>query len=320
MPSAASLSPCADLLSRVLLRDNVLGYTMQAAFTHSGQPGKMEETAIVQGGFLAAALNDAGTTWAHLADSSKEKEHEKGRASPSLLTVKVLESKVSYLLPVRIGALTCEVVVRRLGGSIGYVEVVAVQQGKTLATASLTLMLTRKPFANVNKHQLQPLRPQLAPRAFTQESQKLLTSGVLTSGEQQSGPSQLGEFFGSTHQALDLHQGTLWSEMAISQSSCDENGHVQSGFVSAMLDNAMAMLFLLFRRWEGVSAPTIEMSTKIYSPVEPPPTKTQLVTRIVHISNQVAFLEAELFQDDQLKAKSDSAIIMTYAARSYPRL
>ena len=74
----------------------------------------MQKTAVVQGGFLAACIVDAAVA-AVLAEDGSLTE----------AAVRVVECKVTYLLPGRIGALECAVSIRRLGGRVGFAEVYA---------------------------------------------------------------------------------------------------------------------------------------------------------------------------------------------------
>ena len=65
--------------------------------------------------------------------------------------------------------------------------------------------------------------------------------------------SELNIFFGATHRAINLDTGMLWSSFEVSKQSLDEDGYVQSGFVSAMLDNGMATMIMAKRRWSNMN-------------------------------------------------------------------
>jgi acyl-coenzyme A thioesterase PaaI-like protein len=160
-------SRCATLLGKHILNEQdpiQYGYTMREGFTHSGHPAKMETTAIVQGGFLAASLVDAATSAARLV------------GGPSLQNLSVLESKLTYLLPARIGRLVCKVKIQRLGGRVGSVEVMAYQHEKLLATASLTLILSRGGREPVSpQYGLASVSPVPWPRAMPDNATNLIS-------------------------------------------------------------------------------------------------------------------------------------------------
>ena len=229
---------------------------------------------------------------------------------------------MTYLLPVRIGLVTCNVTIRRLGGRVGYCEVTLHQdtagsnKAACLATASLTLLLARgkshEVGAPVNGYKLQPPPPPLpiadAAARMTAEDRAVLAQGA-------SGMSTpLATFFNYDHVAIDLTRGILWTTYAISPDAVDDNGNVQAGFVNAMLDSGMAYLFMAFRRWTNFFAPTIEMEVHYFADVLPASAQqtTTVVTRFVHISDKFAYLEAELYQDDGvLRVKGESTILVT---------
>ena len=264
----------------------------------------MQSTAIVQGGFLAACQIDAATQAIHHS-----------QADP-LHSVTVMESKVTYLLPARIGVLLCVVVLRRVGGRVGFVEVLAYQQEKLLVTLSTTLILERKkPFAHTNATSLTSI-PQLPhPRANTEEATALLSLSRMqkkSASKESKENFNLATFFNSHHHAFDLMSGTLWSEMVISNQAMDEEGYIQAGFVSAMVDNCMATAFMGFRRWQVMYAPTLELQTHYFHKIKGS-CKAEFVTRIVHMDNQFGYLEVELFQNGILMAKGESTLLMTYS-------
>ena len=296
-------SPCSTLLNRQRIAPNQYTYQMLPSFTHSGSFHNMQATAVVQGGFLAASQIDAAIQAIH--ESQTDPLHN----------VTLLESKITYLLPARIGVLLCKVILRRVGGRVGFVEVFAYQQEKLLVTCSATIILERnKAFTNVNQTPLTSILQLPYPRATSQEATTLLSLSQMqkpkTTIEISKQESNLATFFNSHHHAFDLMSGTLWSEMNISKQAMNENGYVQAGFVSAMLDNCMATAFMGFRRWKVMYAPTLELQTHYFHRVKKG--RAEFVTRIIHMDNQFGYLEVELFQNGILMAKGESTLLMTY--------
>ena len=298
-------TPCETLLGKRSITNTEFTYVMLPSFTHSGQTHNMQTTAVVQGGFLCACLLDSARS-ALVASQSK--------SSRQFSQVLVMESKVSYLVPVRIGSLTCKVTLQRIGGSVSYVDVTAHQNDALVGTCSVTCLLSRKGniFSKINPHSLTPPQPPPPPTSMTPESARVLTTGLMGHRPTAKVPNTLGTFFNSDHYALDIERGILWSTMNIAKDAMDDNGRVQAGFVTAMLDNCMAMLFMAFRRWTSFNAPTLEMQTHYFHPVEAT-SPCHFVTRIIFLSNRVGYLEVALRQEKLLCAKGKSTLLMKYA-------
>ena len=293
------LSPCAKLLGREHITttndDESIKYKYQMLneFTHSGIEGNMKNTAIVQGGYVAAALEDAAMNG--LAENN------------TFLNAKVYEAKVTYLLPARPISLICEVILRRIGGTVGYVEVLAMQKNNTIATASFTITIKRKETTNVNQFTLNSIKPLPLPRS--RNTTDVLQ--VMKDNENRGTNTLLRDFLGTNMIDIDLVDGIQWMEAKCSNKGCDDTGYLQGGFISAMMDSAMAGLFMCFRRNISTNAPTLEMQTHYFHPVQSE-TTCLMISKIIDVNNQTAFLEVELYQNDILCAKAGSTIILTY--------
>jgi hypothetical protein len=114
--------------------------------------------------------------------------------------------------------------------------VLALQGGRVLLSASLTLALERKPFLHSPDHWALPRQTPPTPPAsqMSAEARALLDQGfgphgfLATSAAAPGVPQNaLNSFLGSDHVFLDLAEGALWTSFAIEPTACDAAGNVQ---------------------------------------------------------------------------------------------
>lgn len=269
---------------------------MHEDFTHSGAPGRMQDTAVAQGGFLLACTVDAAMTVAA------------GEAELPESAVAVTEAKITFLAPGRIGELECKVMLRQMGGRVGFADVVAMQGGKVLLTSSVTMELTRKPFTNAPSFLPSlPGIPRPPTARMSPESQSILETDPYTSPAFKLDSL----FFRSDWWFFDLERCRSWTDYSPAASLADGQENVQEGFLAAMMDNAMGMLYGACKKWENALAPTLELQARFFRPVRHG-MKIQGFSRLLHMSPQIAHVETEFFQDGERCAAGTSSILMTY--------
>jgi uncharacterized protein (TIGR00369 family) len=96
-------------------------------------------------------------------------------------------------------------------------------------------------------------------------------------------------------QALSIEPGRVRVRFAARDSFCNPQGHVQGGFLAAMLDDAMGpALFTTLD--DGQFGPTLEMKVSYLKPA----TRGAIIGegRVVHKTRGVAFLEGRLTTED----------------------
>lgn len=94
---------------------------------------------------------------------------------------------------------------------------------------------------------------------------------------------------------------------------CNPAGHVQGGFLAAMLDDTMGPAVLVHTDGRQFT-PTIELKVSFIAPAQP----GLLIGRgrIVHMATSIAFLEASLFSPaDELLAKASATAKLVPTAR-----
>ncbi len=93
---------------------------------------------------------------------------------------------------------------------------------------------------------------------------------------------------------------------------CQTAGVIQGGFVTAMLDGAMAHAVLVASDMT-LGPPTLELKVSFLRPALPGPHKA--VGRVVRMGKSIGFLEGELFNDkDELIAKSSATAMLVPSA------
>lgn len=89
---------------------------------------------------------------------------------------------------------------------------------------------------------------------------------------------------------------------------CQSAGVIQGGFVTAMLDAAMAHAVLAASQLK-LGPPTLELKVSFLRAALPGPHKA--IGRVVRLGKSIGFLEGELFNDkDQLIAKSSATAML----------
>lgn len=90
---------------------------------------------------------------------------------------------------------------------------------------------------------------------------------------------------------------------------CQSAGVIQGGFVTAMLDVAMAQSVMAASKMT-LGPPTLELKVSFFRAALPGPHKA--IGHIVRMGKSIAFLEAELFNGkDELVAKSSATAMLT---------
>jgi len=90
---------------------------------------------------------------------------------------------------------------------------------------------------------------------------------------------------------------------------CQSAGVIQGGFVTAMLDGAMAHAVLAASKLT-LGPPTLELKVSFLRAALPGPHKA--IGRVVRMGKSIGFLEGELFNDkEELIAKSSATCMLT---------
>lgn len=90
---------------------------------------------------------------------------------------------------------------------------------------------------------------------------------------------------------------------------CQSAGVIQGGFVTAMLDGAMAHAVLAASKMT-LGPPTLELKVSFLRAALPGPHKA--IGRVVRMGKSIGFLEGELFNDkEELIAKSSATCMLT---------
>lgn len=85
-------------------------------------------------------------------------------------------------------------------------------------------------------------------------------------------------------------------------------GHIQGGFLCAMLDDVMGPA-LVFSLEEGQFAPTLELKTQFIRPAKPG--RIEGKGKVVSKGKHICFMEGALFQHDTLIAKATATAMIT---------
>ncbi|MBI1406627.1 MAG: hotdog fold thioesterase [Caulobacter sp.] len=137
-------------------------------------------------------------------------------------------------------------------------------------------------------------------------SDEALLQRFLSSKAQPSGSQTLG------FRMLSLSQADKRVEVAFEARAdllCNPMGQIQGGFVSAMLDECMSVAGVVASGMTCVM-PTLEMKTSFFRPAMPGALRG--VGKLVRWGKTIAFLEGELFDDQQrLLAKATATAMPT---------
>jgi uncharacterized protein (TIGR00369 family) len=119
---------------------------------------------------------------------------------------------------------------------------------------------------------------------------------------------------------VDQAAGLVRLKMVGQAAWCNPRGALQGGFVTAMLDEAMAVAGIVGGQF-AYGVPTLELKTSFLRPCPPGPVEAH--GRVVKWGGKAAFLEAELFDTEgRLVARASSTVIPTPlpAAAPNPRV
>lgn len=125
------------------------------------------------------------------------------------------------------------------------------------------------------------------------------------------------ETLGLVVTAIDQAKGSVRIEMVGQPAWCNPRGALQGGFVTAMLDEAMAIAGIVAGEM-AFAVPTLELKTTFLRPC--PAGKVEAIGRVVRWGKKAAFLEADLFDSDgKLVARASSTVVPTPLPARHPR-
>lgn len=102
----------------------------------------------------------------------------------------------------------------------------------------------------------------------------------------------------------NISEGTIEIGFEGRRDFCNPNGHIQGGFLAAMLDDTMGPAIVV--KSKGASfAPTIALNVTFIAPAKP----GRIIGkgRIIQLGKSICSLEAELFQNDVLIARATAS-------------
>jgi uncharacterized protein (TIGR00369 family) len=109
--------------------------------------------------------------------------------------------------------------------------------------------------------------------------------------------------------AINQAAGTVRIALVGQSAWCNPRGALQGGFVTAMLDEAMAIAGIVAGDM-AFAVPTLELKVSFLRPC--PPGRVEAEGRVVRFGRQVAFLEADLFgPDGRIVARASSTVVPT---------
>ena len=115
--------------------------------------------------------------------------------------------------------------------------------------------------------------------------------------------------------ALNTEQGTAEFLFNIDKKFCNPTGDVQGGFLSGMIDDTMALSFIMKTHFTK-RPPTIEMKTNFLYPTKPG--QVHGFGKIVKFGKNLVFLEGKLVQNEKtvVTATSTGVIVDMPGART----
>ena len=115
--------------------------------------------------------------------------------------------------------------------------------------------------------------------------------------------------------ALNTEEGTAEFLFDIDKKFCNPTGDVQGGLLSGMIDDTMALAFIMKTHFTK-RPPTIEMKTNFLYPTSPG--KANGYGKIVKAGKNLVFLEGKLVQDGKtvVTASSTGVIVDMPGART----
>ncbi|MBI5257229.1 MAG: PaaI family thioesterase [Burkholderiales bacterium] len=106
---------------------------------------------------------------------------------------------------------------------------------------------------------------------------------------------------------VDAEAGRITLDFEASPSFTNPVGHVQGGFLAAMLDDTLGPA-LAAQLARGEWAPTLNLTVSFHRPARPGP--LQGVGRVLRRSSEVAFLAGELYQQGELVASATATALV----------
>jgi uncharacterized protein (TIGR00369 family) len=119
-------------------------------------------------------------------------------------------------------------------------------------------------------------------------------------------------------QLLSVHQASGTTRMAFEAQAawCNPRGAIQGGFVTAMLDEAMAVTGIIAGGLRYL-VPTLELKVSFLRPC--PPGRLEAVGRVVRWGRTVAYVEADLIDpEERIVARASSTILLTLVEGRHP--
>lgn len=108
-------------------------------------------------------------------------------------------------------------------------------------------------------------------------------------------------------QAVDAEKGTIEIEFEGKPEFTNPVGHIQGGFLAAMLDDTMGPALLATLK-AGEFAPTLNLNVSFARPAKVG--KLQAKGRVLKRGKDICFLAAELFQDGALVAAATATVVV----------
>lgn len=265
--------PCAQLLGWTALEME----PGRSRIEFEARPEFVNPGGVVQGGFLAAMLDDTMGPSAVAANGGDA-------FTPTL------ELKVSFLRPARPGRLVADGHVVHMGRSIVFLAgSLSDEQGKVVATATATSRLVKfdeefvpGPPAAAEPPSYDDQPPQPADGSFDE-----------LIGQKVGGmPASMGALCG---RPISAEPGVARIEFRAGEQHLNPNGVVQGGFLAAMLDDTIGPAGITLLE-PGLVVPTLELKTSFLRPARPGPLLAE--ARVVHRGRSIIFGEAMLTDPD----------------------
>jgi uncharacterized protein (TIGR00369 family) len=118
--------------------------------------------------------------------------------------------------------------------------------------------------------------------------------------------------------AIDQANGTVRLRMIGKLEWCNPRGALQGGFVTAMLDEAMAIAGIVAGEF-AFAVPTLELKTTFLRPCPAGPVEAQ--GRVVRWGKSAAFLEADLYDSEgRHVARASSTVMPVPLPARHPRI
>ncbi|GBF56537.1 hypothetical protein PbB2_00194 [Candidatus Phycosocius bacilliformis] len=117
--------------------------------------------------------------------------------------------------------------------------------------------------------------------------------------------------------SIDQAAGKVRIAMVGQAAWCNPRGALQGGFVTAMLDEAMAIAGIVAGEM-AFAVPTLELKTTFLRPCPAGPVEAE--GRVIKWGQKAAFLEADLFDaEGKLVARATSTVVPTPLPARHPR-